>query len=143
MKTLRTLLIAATLATTPFVAAPVAVAQVSAIDYHMATSAIMGAGNRAAKVKAIKRVPSVGIIRLDFYSFPRFSSDLPDPAEFRILARQNAAGVARLQKALQANPATRAALAKHHVDARQVAGAQISSNGSLRLYIFSRGNALR
>lgn len=143
MKILRSLLIAAALVSAPLAAAPVAVAQVSAIDYQMATSAILGAGSRAAKVKAIKRVPSVGVIRLDFYTVPRFSSDLPDPAEFKILARKNAAGVARLQRALQANPVTRAALSKHGVDVDQVAGAQISSNGSLRLYIFSRRDVLR
>ena len=48
------------------------------------------------------------------------------------------AGVAKLRQALRSNPATREALAKRGIDPGQVAGAQISSNGSLRLYIFSR-----
>ena len=103
----------------------------------MANSAIMNAGSRAAKVKAIKKVPSVGVVRLDFNSMSPFS-DLPTPAEFRIMVSNNAAGVNKLRQALRANPVTRAALAKRGIDPGQVAGAQISSNGSLRLYIFSR-----
>jgi hypothetical protein len=54
------------------------------------------------------------------------------------MVSRNAAGVNKLRQALRANPATRAALAKRGIDASQVAGAMISSNGSLRLYIFSR-----
>jgi hypothetical protein len=117
--------------------APDALAQVRGADIQLANSAIMNAGSRAGKVKAIKRVPSVGVVRLDANPMSPWS-DLPSPAEFRIMASRNAAGVAKLQNALQANPATRAALAKRGISARQVAGAQISSNGSLRLYIFSR-----
>jgi hypothetical protein len=116
---------------------PGALAQVNGADIQMATSAIMNAGTRAAKVKAIKRVPSVGVVRLDFNSMSPFS-DLPSAADYRIMVSKNAAGVNKLRQALRANPVTRAALAKHGVNPGQVAGAMISSNGSLRLYIFSR-----
>jgi hypothetical protein len=116
---------------------PDATAQVSGADIERASSAIMNAGNRASKVKAIKRVPSVGVVRLDFNPMMAFS-DRPDPAEYRIMVSRNAAGVAKLRQALRSNPATREALAKRGIDPNQVAGAQISSNGSLRLYIFSR-----
>ena len=116
---------------------PDATAQVSGADIERASSAIMNAGNRASKVKAIKRVPSVGVVRLDLNPMMSFS-DLPDPAEYRIMVSRNAAGVAKLRQALRSNPATREALAKRGIDPNQVAGAQISSNGSLRLYIFSR-----
>jgi len=116
---------------------PDATAQVSGADIERASSAIMNAGNRASKVKAIKRVPSVGVVRLDLNPMMSFS-DLPDPAEYRIMVSRNAAGVAKLRQALRSNPATREALAKRGIDPGQVAGAQISSNGSLRLYIFSR-----
>jgi hypothetical protein len=116
---------------------PDATAQVSGADIERASSAIMNAGNRASKVKAIKRVPSVGVVRLDLNPMTAFS-DLPDPAEYRIMVSRNAAGVAKLRQALRSNPATREALARRGIDPGQVAGAQISSNGSLRLYIFSR-----
>jgi hypothetical protein len=116
-------------------ALPGAMAQVTGADIQMASSAIMSAGTRAAKVKAIKRVPSVGVVRLDVGPM---LSDEPDPADYRIMVSRNSAGVNKLRQALRANPATRAALAKHGISPGQVAGAMISSNGSLRLYIFSR-----
>lgn len=119
-------------------AAPVALAQVSGMDDQMALAAIMSSGTRANRVKSIKHVPSVGVIRLDFGPAILNWSEGMDPAEYRILARSNAAGVSKLQRELRANPVTRAALAKHGISPSQVAGAQISSNGSLRLYIFSR-----
>lgn len=119
-------------------AAPVALAQVSGMDTQMASAAIMSAGTRANRVKSIKRVPSVGVIRLDIGPSMLNWSDAMDPAEYRILARNNAAGVSKLQRELRANPVTRAALSKRGINPSQVAGAQISSNGSLRLYIFSR-----
>jgi len=137
MKALRILLIALAVACPPLAGAPRALAQVSGADIQMASSAIMNAGTRAAKVKAIKRVPSVGVVRLDANPMG-FWSDLPTPAEYRIMVSKSAAGVNKLRQALRANPATRAALAKRGIDPGQVAGAQISSNGSLRLYIFSR-----
>ncbi|WP_421694435.1 hypothetical protein [Aestuariivirga sp.] len=123
----------------PF-AAPKAVAQVSQIDVSMAISSIMNAGRRAAQVPTIAKVPSVGVIRLDVPTIPSFSGDIPNWQEFKIMTQKNAAGVAKLQQALAANPVTRAALAKNHVQPWQVAGAQIGSHGALRLYIFSSRN---
>lgn len=122
------------------VATPQAVAQVSNIDVQWAISSIQMAGKRAAQVPGIKKVPSVGVIRLDVPTVPMFNGDIPDWQDFAIMAQKNAAGVSRLQKALAANPVTAAALARNHVKPSQVAGAQIGSNGSLRLYIFSWRN---
>lgn len=137
MKKLRVWLTAVAILAAAPAGVPGALAQVRGADIQMANSAIMNAGSRAAKVKAIKKVPSVGVVRLDFNSMSPFS-DLPTPAEFRIMVSRNAAGVNKLRQALRANPVTRAALAKRGIDAGQVAGAHVSSNGSLRLYIFSR-----
>jgi hypothetical protein len=113
-------------------------AQVTQLDAQMASSAIMNAGSRAARVKTIKKVPSVGVIRLDFGPPISLWSNLPDPADYRIMVSKNQAGVNKLRQALRANPVTREALARRGISPSQVAGAQISSNGSLRLYIFSR-----
>ncbi|MCA3562630.1 MAG: hypothetical protein IOC82_16570 [Aestuariivirga sp.] len=110
------------------------------IDAQSATSAIQMAGKRANQIPGIKKVPSVGVIRLDVPTVPMLSGDIPDWQEFRIMTQRNAAGVAKLQKNLAANPVTAAALAKNRVKPSQVAGAQIGSNGSLRLYIFSARN---
>jgi len=137
MKSLRVWLMAVAILAAAPAGVPGALAQVRGADIQMASSAIMNAGSRAAKVKAIKKVPGVGVVRLDFNSMSPFSN-LPTPADYRIMVSRNAAGVNKLRQALRANPATRAALAKRGIDASQVAGAQISSNGSLRLYIFSR-----
>ena len=117
-----------------------AVAQVTNIDVQWAISSIQMAGKRANQVPGIKKVPSVGVIRLDIPTIPMFNGDVPDWQEFKIMTQRNAAGVAKLQKNLAANPVTAAALAKNHVQPWQVAGAQIGSNGSLRLYIFSSRN---
>lgn len=144
MKTTRALLLAALLlGFAPLAGVPQAAAQVSEIDYHMAMSSITHAGSRAPKVAALKRVPSVGVIRLDVRTVPRFTTDIPDPSEFKIMARQNAGGIAKLQRALAGNPVTRDALARRGIDVNQVAGVQVSSNGALRLYIFSRWDVLR
>ena len=115
-------------------------AQVTNIDVQWATSSIQMAGKRANQVPGIKKVPSVGVIRLDIPTIPMFNGDVPDWQEFKIMTQRNAAGVAKLQKNLAANPVTAAALAKNHVQPWQVAGVQIGSNGSLRLYIFTARN---
>lgn len=141
MKTLKALPFAlALLGTVVPVAIPPAQAQVTNIDVQWATSSIQMAGKRANQVPGIKKVPSVGVIRLDIPTVPMFRGDIPDWQEFKIMTQRNAAGVAKLQKALAANPVTAAALAKNHVKPWQVAGVQIGSNGSLRLYIFSSRN---
>ena len=119
------------------VAAPSALAQVTNIDVQWAMSSIQMAGKRAAQVPGIKKVPSVGVIRLDVPTIPMFNGDVPDWQEFKIMTQRNAAGVSKLQAALAANPVTAAALARVHVQPWQVAGVQIGSKGALRLYIFS------
>ena len=121
-------------------AAPTAMAQVTNIDVQWAISSIQMAGKRASQVPGIKKVPSVGVIRLDVPTIPMFNGDVPDWQEFKIMTQRNAAGVAKLQRNLAANPVTAAALAKNHVKPWQVAGVQIGSNGALRLYIFSSRN---
>ena len=107
MNSFRALLTAIAVAAAPLSAAPPAIAQVNGADIQLATSAIMNAGSRAAKVKAIKKVPSVGVIRLDFNSMSPWS-DLPTESDYRIMVSKNAGGVAKLQQALRSNPATRA-----------------------------------
>lgn len=119
---------------------PAAQAQVTNIDVQWATSAIQQAGKRANQIPGIKKVPSVGVIRLDVPTVPMYRGDIPDWQEFRIMAQRNAAGVSKLQRNLAANPVTAAALAKARVKPWQVAGVQIGSNGALRLYIFSARN---
>lgn len=139
MKFLKALPLALLVAAAPAGLPAPAMGQVTEIDAQMAVSSITSAGSRAAKVRQVKKVPSVGVIRLDMWTSPTFSnSSIPDASDFRILAQRNAAGVKRLQQALQANPVTREALAKRGISPRQVAGVQVSSNGSLRLYIFRR-----
>ena len=100
----------------------------------------MAAGNRAARVKTITNVPSVGVIKLDFRNSLSLSTDVPEPAEFKIMVQKNAGGVAKLQQALRANPVTRAAIVKRGIGFNQIAGAQIATSGALRLYIFSKWN---
>lgn len=122
----------------PAIAVPQASAQVSEIDGRMAMSAIMNAGKRADQVSSITKVPSVGVIRLDFRFVPMVGSDVPSWPEYKIMVQKFSGGVNKLRRALMANPVTRDALARNHVEDWQVAGVQISSKGSLRLYIFSR-----
>jgi hypothetical protein len=141
MKNLKPMLLALGLAATmalPAITAPEAHAQVSEIDGRMAMSAIMNAGKRADQVKSIKKVPSVGVVRLDIRLVPTVGSDVPSWPEYKIMVQKFSGGVNKLRGALMANPVTRAALQKNGVADWQVAGVQISSNGSLRLYIFSK-----
>jgi hypothetical protein len=118
----------------PFGAAP-AVAQVTSIDSHSAEAAIISAYRRAPEIARIKNVPSLGVIDLSFNASVRFRSNLPDVAEFRHSAEQNAAGINALRKALSKNPATRAALAQHGIAVGRVVGVDIGSTGSLRVYV--------
>lgn len=141
MKTLKALPFALAISTAiALAAAPAARAQVTTIDVQFAISSIQTAGRQAAQVPSIKKVPSVGIIRLDVPTVPMFNGDIPDWQEFKIMVQGNAAAVGRLQRALAANPVTAAALARVRVQPSQVAGIQIGSNGALRLYIFSARN---
>lgn len=141
MKTLKPLMFALLLGVgmaLPVLPVPQAAAQVGEIDGRMAMSAIMNAGRRADEVKSITKVPSVGVVRLDYRLVPTVGSDVPTWPEYKIMVQKFSGGVNKLRRALVANPVTRAALAKNGVEAWQVAGVQISSKGSLRLYIFSR-----
>ena len=55
-----------------------AVAQVTNIDVQWAISSIQMAGKRANQVPGIKKVPSVGVIRLDIPTVPMYRGDIPD-----------------------------------------------------------------
>lgn len=141
MKKLNPLLLAfflGTITVLPILPVHQAAAQVGEIDARMSMSAIMNAGKRADQVKSITKVPGVGVVRLDMRMVPLPGSDVPSWPEYKIMVQKFSGGVNKLRRALMANPVTRAALARNGVEAWQVAGAQISSNGSLRLYIFSR-----
>jgi hypothetical protein len=114
---------------------PTSSAQVTESEVFRAESAILSAGARAAAISHLRNVPSIGVINLAIRYKPRFRSNLPDVSEFRISAEKNFASIHRLQRALAANPITHAALADHGVSPGHVVGVDISSNGSLRLYI--------
>lgn len=98
-------------------------------------AAIMSAGSRAAAISRLKAVPSVGVVNLNIRRVPRFGSGVPDIAEFRVSAGKNFSGIKRLRNALASNPVTRRALAIRGIFIGKVVGVDISSNGSLRLYV--------
>ncbi len=102
---------------------------------YKAEAAIISAGSRAGAVTRLKAVPSVGLINLNIRRAPRFGSDVPDIAEFRVSAGKNLSGIKRLRNALASNPVTRRALAIRGISIGKVVGVDISSNGSLRLYV--------
>lgn len=117
------------------VAATTAPAQVSATDSYQAESAILSAGSRASAVSRLKKVGSVGVIRLYVRTTPTRYQDYPGPEEFEISAAKNMSGIKKLRAALSANPATRAVLAKRGIPVSRVVGINIYSNGSIRLYL--------
>jgi hypothetical protein len=102
---------------------------------YKAEAAIMSAGSRAGAVSRLKAVPSVGVINLNIRRAPRFNSDVPDVAEFRVSAGKNFSGIKRLRNALASNHVTRSALGSRGISIGRVVGVDISSNGSLRLYV--------
>ena len=102
---------------------------------YKAEAAIMSAGSRAGAVSRLKAVPSVGVINLNIRRAPRFNSDVPDITEFRVSASKNFSGIKRLRGALASNPVTRRALASRGISIGRIVGVDISSNGSLRLYV--------
>jgi hypothetical protein len=104
---------------------------ISPSEDYLAESAIMSAGSAAAKVKQIKRVPSVGVLSLNVPYFRGGTSF----SEYRVSASKNAAGINRLQSALYRNPVTRKALVERGIPINQIVGVRISSNGSLRVYV--------
>jgi len=110
-------------------------AQVTSDSTYKAEAAILSAGTRAAAISRLKAIPSVGVVNLSFRAVPRFRSNAPDPAEFKVSAGKNFNGIRRLRAALAANPATRRALSIRGISVNRVVGVDIYSNGSIRLYI--------
>ena len=110
-------------------------AQVSTDNVYKAEAAILSAGTRAPAISKLRAIPSVGVVNLSFRTVPRFRSELPDVAEFKVSAGKNFNGISRLRAALAANPATRNALSNHGISVNRVVGVDIYSNGSIRLYI--------
>jgi hypothetical protein len=102
---------------------------------YKAEAAILSAGSRAAAVKRLRTVPSVGVVNLNLRTVPRFRSNETDVAEYRISAGKNFSGIKRLRAALAANPVTLRALGSRDISIGRVVGVDISSNGSLRLYV--------
>lgn len=136
MKTIPVLLAAFLLAGTPAAAGNrFAPAPISS-DLTMAQATIMASGSRAAAVRKIRKVPSVGVVNLNIRRTPMmYDSSLPDLYELRGSARHNAAGIRKLRAALKANPVTRNALTARGIPINRIVGVRISSNGSLRVYI--------
>ena len=110
-------------------------AQAFAGDTYKADAAILSAGSRAAAISRLEVVPSVGVVNLNIRFVPRFHSDAPDVAEFKVSVGKNLSGIRRLRAALAANPATRRALSVRGISVSRVVGVDIYSNGSIRLYI--------
>lgn len=104
---------------------------ISPSEDYLAEAAIMSASTTAAKVRQIKKVPSVGVLSLNV---PYFEGGM-SYADFRILASKYSSGIGRLQSALYRNSATRNELAKRGIPIDQIVGVRVSSNGSLRIYI--------
>jgi hypothetical protein len=110
-------------------------AQVFGDSSSKSEAAIMSAGSRAAAISRLKSVPSVGVVNLSFRNVPRFRTGAPDVSEFKVSARKNFGGIKRLRNALASNPVTRRALGSRGISIGRVVGVDISSNGSLRLYV--------
>lgn len=104
---------------------------ISNSESTMALTSMQNAGRTADKVRGLKKVPSVGVLSLNV---PMFFGDTSF-ADYQVFAQSNAAGIAKLRRALSANPVTRNALAKRGIPIGLVAGVRVSSNGSLRIYI--------
>ena len=120
---------------------PVATRQAAAAsmgEEQRGVAIIMAAGSRAAQVRKLRHVPSVGAVRLGTpYTMFRWRDDsgLPDWRSLRIIASRHAKGIARLRAALAANPVTRRAIERHGIPLDRVVGVRIGSNGALRLYL--------
>jgi hypothetical protein len=110
-------------------------AQAFGSDGYKAEAAILSAGSRAAAVKRLRAVPSVGVVNLKIRTVPRFRTNETDVAEYKISAGKNFGGIQRLRNALASNPVTRRALSSRGISIGKVVGVDISSNGSLRLYV--------
>lgn len=124
------------LAATILLALPItSQAQVDSSNYSESASAILSAGTASAKIRNLKSVPSVGIIQVKFGFVPRLSNDGENTSTLLLSAERNSAGIAKLRSALTGNPVTRQALQQHGVSIGRVIGANIGSNGSLRLFV--------
>ncbi len=102
---------------------------------YKAEAAILSAGSRAAAISRLRAVPSIGVVNLNIRTVPRFRSSETDVAEYKVSVGKNFSGVKRLRNALASNPVTRRALAKRGISIGRIVGVDISSNGSLRLYV--------
>jgi len=102
---------------------------------YKAVAAMMSAGSRAGAVSRLKAVPSIGVVNLKTSRVQKFGSNVSNVAAFRISASKNFSGIKRLRNALAANPVTRRTLASRGISIGRVVGVDISSNGSLRLYV--------
>jgi hypothetical protein len=98
---------------------------------------IIRSGSTAAKVSKIRSVPAVGVVNLRFAAKPRLfaDSDFDTIDDYRLTVERNYTGVKRLRAALRANPATRRALADAGISISRIVAADVSSNGSLRVYV--------
>jgi hypothetical protein len=124
------------LAATLLLALPVASqAQVDNSNSSETASAILSAGSTSAKIRILQSVPSVGVVRVQFGFAPRLSNDGENVSTLLLSAERNSAGIAKLRAALAGNPVTRHALEQHGVSLNRVIGANVSTNGSLRLFV--------
>ena len=125
------------LASGPVTAGSLPYRMAASSDLTMAPAVIMSAGSRASAVRALRKVPSVGVVNLNIrHNFSLWDdSSAPDVREFRLVAAHHAAGIRKLRAALSANPVTRKALARRGIPVSRVVGVRIGSNGSLRLYL--------
>ena len=124
------------LAATILLALPItSQAQVDSSNYSETASAILSAGSASAKIRSLKSVPSLGIIRVQFGFVPRLSNDGENTSTLLLSAERNSAGIAKLRSALADNPVTRQTLQQHGVSINHVIGANVSTNGSLRLFV--------
>ncbi len=137
MRMTRFALVSLLLAAAPISASLPASAQMSSQEATMATTAIISAGQRAAVVARIEKVPAVGAVRLQRHAMRvNEEEDGADYANFAAAAARHHAGIAKLRAALARNPVTAQALARRNIDIGDVVGVMVSSNGSLRLYMF-------
>lgn len=97
---------------------------------------IMRAGSTAGKISNITSVPAVGVVNLRSIARPRIYSDWDNVDDYRVNIDRNYSGIKRLRNALKSNPVTRRALSLRGIAISRVVAADVSSNGSLRLYLF-------
>ena len=116
-------------------AVPAASAQIADETVRQAFVGMMKAGNDSYEVAGLRHVPRLTVINLRIIANYRARRERLHVADFKISAEKNAAGIARLRRALKANPATRAALADRGVEVSRILAVHIFSDGSLRVFI--------